>query len=408
METIRETPTHTGTAEPPSASEHRPPVAPRIATSVLFLVNGALFGAWVSRIPAIETQRSLTHGTLGLALLALASGALVAMPLAGRFSARFGSHRVCRVTTLACGCFLPLLALAPNFTLLVSALFCFGANHGALDVAMNAQAVLVEKRYRRPIMSSFHALFSIGGLTGAAVGGWLAALQLTPFAHFTGMALVLTALAIVAAFPFLLDDRETGTPDSTPRPPFALPAKPVLIIGAIAFASMLGEGAMADWTAVFLRDTLGSSEALAATAYAAFSVTMAVMRVFGDRLTMRFGPVGLARLSGSVVAAGMSLSLLSTSPGLAMAGFALVGAGFATIVPLAFSAAGRLPGIAPGMALASTTTIGYLGFLIGPPLIGFAAELLGLRGALTLVVATGVCIVALAGALRHPSECPPA
>jgi MFS family permease len=379
-----------------------PPTASRAAVAALFLMNGAFFGTWVSRIPAVQAERGLSHGALGLALLAMALGALVAMPLAGRFSARFGSHRVSQICAVFYFLALPMLAVSPGVALFVGTLFCFGACHGGLDVAMNAQAVLVERRCGRPMMSSFHALFSVGGLAGAAIGGGAASCGISPRMHFAGAAVGLGVAAIAIAFPHLIDDREGTRRRANATLAGRVAALPgdLFVLGFVAFSAMVGEGAMADWSGIFLRQTLHSNEGLAAAGYATFSIAMAGMRFFGDRISARIGPVNLVRLGGGLAICGMSVALTGFSPIAAIFGFACVGAGFATVVPMVFSAAGRAS-LAPGMAVATVTTVGYLGFLIGPPMIGFAAELFGLRCALALVLVTSGFIVALAPAVRR-------
>ena len=377
-------------------------MAARRAVSALFFLNGAIFATWASRIPAVQAARGLNHAELGLALLAMALGAILAMPIAGVLSARIGSDQVCRIAALVYGGSLPGLVLAPGLPLFALALFGFGAGHGALDVAMNAQAVVVEKRYQRPIMSSVHALWSTGGLTGAALGGLVAAHGTGLLAHFLLAAGLIGAGAILT-FPHLLEARRPGpgARNGEPAAPtFSWPSPSLLALGAVALCIMLGEGAMADWSAVYLRHNLGAREGLATAGYAAFSIAMAAGRYGGDYLSARFGPVNLVRTGGAVAAGGLLLALVFPQASLALVGFACVGLGFATIVPLVFSAAGRGRGVAPGIAVASVTTLGYLGFLLGPPLIGFGAELIGLRCALGLVVGTSLLAVALARSLR--------
>jgi predicted MFS family arabinose efflux permease len=376
------------------------PTRARRAVTTLFLVNGMLFATWVSRIPAIETNRGMTHAQLGLALFALALGAMIAMPLAGLLSARIGSERVCRMAVLVYAGMLPLLVLAPNTILFALALFGFGIGHGALDVSMNAQAVAVEKSYRRPIMSSFHALFSTGGLLGAALGGGIAAWGLQPGAHFALAAGLLGGLAMTAfrdLHPSPVADAETLPAKGTF---FPLPSRGLLALGAIALCVMMGEGAMADWSAVYLRKILATSEGFAAAGYAAFSIAMATGRFFGDKLAAHFGPVQLVRGSALVAVMGLTLLLATPYPGLALVGFAGVGFGFAPIVPMVFSAAGHRAGVDPGVALASVTTLGYLGFLLGPPAIGFAAGVVGLHVALTLLLVSTLLAASLASAVR--------
>jgi fucose permease len=318
------------------------------------------------------------------------------MPIAGALSARIGTGRICQFSTLTYCLALPPLALIPDPTIWGLALFVFGAGHGALDVAMNAQAVAIEKLYHRSIMSSFHALFSIGGLTGALMGGFLATLGMRPETHFCLMAVVLGCTAL-ATFPHLLPFAELpGSVSSKEKSPFRLPNPGLLALGVVALCAMMGEGSMADWSAVYLQRSVGTSEGLAAVGYGAFSIAMAAGRFTGDWLSAHFRPVNLVRSGGLLAVTGLLLALLARHPVLALLGFACVGAGFATIIPIAFSAAGRTPGIPPGIAMATVTTMGYFGFLAGPPLIGFTAELLGLRCALGIIVATSSMIVMLA------------
>lgn len=387
-------------------------MAARRAVSWLFFLNGALFGTWVSRLPLVQSQHGLSHGELGVALLGLAMGALIAMPLSGWASARFGSRTVCHVWAVLYSLLLPVLAFAPSSGWLMVALIAFGAGHGGLDVAMNAQAVQVEGRYPRPIMSGFHALFSAGGLAGAALGAGMAGLGVPVALHFGVMAAGLGGWVALRAFGPLLpvepkvspsEPASTDPGSSLPLPIFA-GRRPgwgnLLAMGALAFCVMMGEGAMADWTGVYLKDVTLAGDGLASAGYAAFSLTMMLGRFWGDRLTLRLGPVRLVRWSGVLAASGLALALVTAQPWAAFVGFAAVGAGFATVIPQVFSAAGRAVVIAPSVALATVTTMGYGGFLLGPPLIGFAAEVLGLRGALGIVVVTSALLLLLAGSVR--------
>jgi MFS family permease len=368
---------------------------------MLFFLNGVLFATWASRIPAVQAERGLGHGALGLALLSIALGAVIAMPLAGWLTARIGSDKVSKATALIYCAMLPGIVLAPDLVTFVLALFCFGASHGALDVAMNAQAVAIEKRYGKPIMSSFHALWSTGGLVGAATGGLLAAKGMKPLAHFDVVALLFGAAAVLVC-PHLLNPPERQTSDTRELKrdsKFPLPSRELFALGTVALCIMAGEGAMADWSAVYLRNSVGTGESLAAAGYATFSIAMASGRFLGDYLTARFGSVNLVRVGGTVAASGLLLALVSGHAAISLIGFALVGAGFATLVPIVFSAAGNTAGKATGIALASVSTLGYLGFLIGPPFIGFAAELFGLRFALGIIVVTSLIAVVLAPTL---------
>ncbi len=366
----------------------------RIAIYLTFFICGFVLAAWVSRIPAIKQSLGLNTGELGLVLLGAPVGLVLAMPLTGWLIAHWGSRPIVALAALS-NCFsLPLLALAPSGWTLAFALFIFGFTNAAMDISMNTQAVEAEKRYTRPIMSSFHALFSLGGLIGAALGGAAAAAGMEPLPFFIWMATV-SALWMLWAIRHLLQVRPVS---SGPR--FVWPRGILLGLGLIVFCTGLGEGAVADWSAVFMKQVIGSSEAVAALAFSAFSVAMVVGRLTGDALTHRFGSVVLARGGGLLAAAGFVTALLAARPEVALLGFVLIGLGYCTLFPLAFSAAGRVPGVQPGVALASVATLGYLGFLAGPPVIGLIAHATSLRVSFAVVAGLTVVIVLLAGLLR--------
>ncbi len=384
------------------AMARRPPVAARLAVLGIFFLNGLALASWVVRIPAVQEKLDLSEGLLGLALLGSAVGALAAMPTTGWFVARLGSRPVVGVTALLLCVSLTLPALAPNLALLVISLVMLGASNGVMDVSMNAQAVAVEKRYGRPIMSSFHAAFSLGGLAGAAGGGVVASLGVGAPGHLAGVAALTAAAALVAYRAMLPADADRGRGGELA---FARPTRALAGLGIISFCVLLGEGAMADWSAVYLNGPLGTGPGFAAAGYAAFSVAMAAGRLFGDRLAQRFGQVWLVRAGAAVAAVGLGLSLAIGDPVFALVGFASAGVGVSIIFPAALSAAGRTKGTTAGPAIAAVATAGYFGFLIGPPSIGFVAELTGLGGALYIVVALSVAIVLLAGSVgRGPAD----
>ena len=373
------------------------PVAARAAVLGIFSVNGLALGSWFVRIPAIQQELGLSEGLLGLALLGAAVGALASMTLTGALVSWFGSRRVVGITALLLSFSIVLPALAPNLLWLIPAVAAVGASNGALDVSMNSQAVAVEKRYERPIMSSFHAAFSFGGLAGAVIGGLAASAGVQPLAHFSAVA-VLCVLASVVAYQRLLPASADVAEDGTPA--FARPTRALLGLGVISFCVLLGEGAMSDWSAVYLSNSLQTGPGFAAAGYAVFSLTMAFGRLFGDGFIVHFGPARMVRLCGALAAVGLGLALAIGQPVVALIGFACAGAGFSIVFPAALSAAGRTEGIAPGPALAAVSTAGYTGFLIGPPAIGFAAEVFGLGGALYIVVALSTAVILFAGAVR--------
>jgi MFS family permease len=372
----------------------RSPSAARLAVLGIFFLSGFGFASWAVRIPAVQEKLGLGEGLLGVALLGMSVGSLVSMPLAGWIVSRLGSRLVVGATALAYSLALPLLAIAPSLALLLPALALVGAATGSLDVSMNAQAVAVEKGQGRPIMSSFHAAFSLGGLAGAAAGGAVAAAGVGVAPHLAGVAgvsLVAFVIAYGQMLPAGVDRGEGGDPA------FARPTRALAGLGVISFCVLLGEGAMADWSAVYLNGTLGTGPGLAAAGFAAFSATMVAGRLLGDRLIARFGPVALVRAGGAVSALGLGVSLTVAQPVAALVGFGCAGLGFSIIFPAALSAAGRAKSAGPAIAAVATT--GYFGFLVGPPSIGFAAEAVGLGGALFIVVALGAAIVLLAGSV---------
>ncbi len=370
----------------------------RLAVLAVFFLNGFGFASWVVRIPAVQEKLGLGEGLLGVALLGAAIGSLVAMPLAGWMVSRVGSRPVVGVTAFSWPVALVALALAPSLPFLVLSLVFAGMAVGSLDVSMNAQAVAVEKEYRRPIMSSFHAAFSFGGLLGAVVGGLAASAGIGVLPHFVAVA-VLTVAATVVAYRALLP-ASADARQGDDGPAFVWPTRALMGLGIIAFCVLLGEGAMADWSAVYLNDTLETGPGFAAAGYAAFSLAMAVGRLTGDRLMERIGAVRIVRAGAAVSATGLGVSLFAAEPVFALAGFAAAGAGFSIIFPAALSAAGHSDEMAAGPALAAVSSAGYFGFLVGPPSIGFVAELVGLGTALYIVVALSAAIVLLAGSVR--------
>jgi MFS family permease len=369
----------------------------RLAVAAIFCANSLVLTSWIARIPDVKARLGLSDATLGLALFCLALGALLAQPLVGWLLGRFSSRRLTALAALLFCLCIVLPAAADSLWLLMAALFVLGACNGGLDVAMNAQAAQVELRYGRPIMSSFHGLWSIGGLVGSALGGLAAARGLPIGTHFTiasAVGLVVVALAARWLWPDQAGAEAHG-------PSFALPSRALLAMGVIAFAVLFCEGAVADWSAVYLRDALGSGAGLAAAGYSAFALLMALGRLTGDWLAARLDTLAFVRGGGALVVVGLLLALLGNAAWLAIAGFACVGAGVACIFPLLLSMAARTPGIAPGAAIAAIATSGYTGFLVGPPLIGLLAEVIDLRGALGALAVAGALIVLLASTLRR-------
>lgn len=370
----------------------------RTAVSTVFFVNGALFANWVSRIPAVREALNLNKAELGVALLGLAVGALIAFPVAGWGIARFGSRIVTTTAILLMCVALSVVGLAQSLPMLFATLVLLGMGNGATDVGMNAQAVEVEKRHAHPIMSSFHAFWSLGGLAGAGLGSLLVSAGFTPLTHFVLFGMI-AALSAGIASSRLLSIPPTHTTD----PVFVVPPRTLIAIGMLTFCAALIEGAIADWSGVYLRDTLTTSESFAAIGYAAFSLAMLAGRLLGDGLKARLGAVVLGRSGGITAALGMAFTLLIHQPWASLIGFACVGWGVSSLFPMAFSAAGNAKNVNQGVALAAVATMGYTGFLIGPPVIGFVAHETGLRMALGLLVVLAF-VIAVGARVLQASE----
>ncbi len=351
----------------------------RVAVASLFLVNGAIMGAWAPQIPQILPRHGIQEAVMGLLLLGLGLGAVSAMLFAGRLIHRFGSVPVVLGFAVALIAVFPLVALAPTLPTLALAMFALGAAAGCMDVAMNANAVEVERALGRAIMSSSHGFWSLGGFAGAALGGWLIAAT----GAVTQAVLVSVALALIIALavPFLYHAPKTPEAEGGEAPrPSVLPRSPrVWLLGLTALLCMTPEGAIMDWSALYLIDDLGIGTGAAGLGFALFSGAMATMRFAGDAVRNRFGAVRTLRVSALVAAVAMIAASLAPTPGLAMLAFAVAGLGIANTVPILFSAAGNLQGMSPGAGLATVTMVGYAGILVAPSTIGYIAEHAGFR-----------------------------
>jgi MFS family permease len=397
--------------------------AARAAVTAYFCLFGVVLAVWITRIPAIKERLHLSDGVLGVALFAIPAGLLLVTLFAGRLVDRFGSAWVTRVAGTAMAVTLIPPALAGSLGWLMAALFVFGVSAGALDVGMNSNGVLVERARGRPVMSSLHAGYSIGALAGAVIGGLFAGAGIGPVPTFLAVGLPSAAVGVVAGrwlttelvtTELVTTDPGGQRPDE-PRPPRPArrpgrPARPgaaILLLGTVGLCGLLVEGAVADWSAVYLRDNLGTSAGFAASGFAAFALAMTAGRLLGDRLAARFGPVRLVRVGGLVSAAGLAGGLLSRSPAGGVAGFAVLGAGLACIIPQVFLAGGKADPARPGHGLARVVGLSYLGMVSGPVLIGGVATLVGLPLALGIPVILALCVAALAGLLA-PREAAPA
>jgi MFS family permease len=442
----------------------------RVAATTYFVVLGLADGVWLARIPAVKQNLRLSDGLLGVALLAAPAGLVLVAAFADRLIDRFGSPRL-MVAAGAAFSLLPVaLGLAPSMAALMVVLLAFGLVGGLLDVAMNAQAVRVERGYRRPLITSFHACYSFGGLAGALLGGLFAWAGIGPALTFTAVGVPLAGIAVLARRGLLHgpEARDPSTPDqaagqhtigqaagqhttgqaagqhttgqaagqhatgqaagqhaigqaagqhATGQATDQDPAKRagrarwrrgtsarIITLGLLALCCLLGEGAAGSWSAVYLRDNLGTSAGFAALGYAAFSVTMAVGRLLGDRLAARFGAARLVSGCGIVAALGLAGALISASPAVALIGFALFGAGMSSTFPQLVSAAGNVATSRSGTGIARVAGAGYLGLLAGPVLIGSCASLVGLRLALAIPVVAMVIVAAGGRAVAGPGR----
>ncbi len=352
----------------------------RTVISIIFLIGGFVYSSWVSRLPRIQELYGLSNATLGKLLLVMAFGGLIAMPISGAVIVRYGSHTSTKFGAIGVCLLIPLIAIMPNIVFLYILLFSLGAVSGFKDVAMNAQAVVCETNLNKPIMSSFHALWSAGMILGASTGSMANRFEISIHYHLllTG---ILCLLVVVWSIQHLIAD----LPEDKSEPLFSLPDKKVWLIGLIAFCAMMGEGAMADWSANYLEHVSGAAVVWSPLGLAVFSLAMTLGRIIGDRMRRMLGDPRLLLFCSVIALLGIGLVLATTLLSLALIGFFIAGVGLSIIVPIAYSIAGTLPNMASGKGISMVTTIGYSGFLFGPPIIGWLADLIDIRWALSVI-----------------------
>ena len=386
--------------------------AQRAATVAVFVSHGLLFASWTAHIPQVKDHVGLTDGTLGLALLGAPVGSVAAMLIVARVLPVLGSKRMVQISLLGYSLAGPLVGVAGSLAALFAALFAWGAFQGTLDVSMNTQAVTVERAAGRPLMSGFHACWSIGAFAGAGIGalGVAAGLSLTRQLLLLAVPVLLIAGWLTTrmlpdpAAPASRDQRaggrctsRTGQASSGRKPASSVAIRlsgPVLILGAIAFASMLCEGASADWASVYLHGSIHVGAAAAGLGYTVFALMMVIVRLAGNRLLSRFRRERLLPVLAAVAAAGFTAGLLAGRSATVIAGFGCLGIGLALVIPTVNSAAGRLPGISSGTAIAMVSAWGWAGFVFGPPIIGQLASATSLTAALAVLPILTACIVA--------------
>jgi len=360
--------------------------AQQYATRAAFFLPGFATAAWAPLVPFAKRRTALDEGSLGLVLLCLGAGSLLAMPIAGMLAARHGCRAVMIATLVMVIASLPLLAIAPSPSTLGLALFVFGAGVGACDCVMNMQAIMVERDSGRPMMSGFHAFYSIGGAVGAGAMTALLAFHLPPWLVCLLASAVMAALLAIS-LPFWRTDK---APSDAPM--FAVPHGVVLAIGVLCFVAFLAEGAVLDWSAVFLHEVQQVDPSRAGLGYLAFAIAMTVTRLVGDGVVARLGRHRSILIGSLIAATGFALATFASWLPFALCGYALVGLGCANIVPALFSMAGNQKVMPESLAIPAITTLGYAGVLAGPALIGFVAQASSLVFAFSAVAVTLVCI----------------
>ncbi len=372
----------------------------QLATSIVFLIGGLGLASWAPLVPFAKERAALSEATLGLLLLCLGAGSLLTMTLAGALCSRWGCRSVIAASILLVAVTLPLLAFLSSFPLLVVALLLFGAGIGSLDVSMNVQGIILEKANGRPMMSTFHGLFSLGGILGALLVAGLLSLGFPP----AGITLFLAALivaALAAAFSRLLPYGSGGSGSRSSGPAFAMPRGYVLFLGIMCLIAFMAEGFVLDWSAVFLVSTRDVAPSQAGIAYVTFAITMTTCRLLGGRIVKRFGEIRTTAAGGIIAVLGILLSISIPHWQTSLIGWAIFGIGCSNLAPIMFSLVGRHSEMPESTAVPAITTLGYLGMLMGPAAIGFVADLTSLSIAFLLIAVLLVGVSVSARALRE-------
>ena len=386
-----------------STAVHPIYAATRWASRTQFFCSGFIFATWGVHIPTVKAHYGVDEAQLGFALLAAGIGALLGLTRAGAWIGRRGARAMAGLTGVVYALLLAGLLVMPGYAALLGLLAVFGVVTSVFDVAINTEAAQLELQDGRPLMSGMHGMFSLGGMVGALTGGMALGAGMGAQWH-----LLLVALAMAGAIGFATTRMlpRDATASAGGDHAFRLPRGALAVLGALAALGLIAEGAIYDWSVLYLQQELGSPQEQAALAYASFSAAMAATRFAGDALRARFTPRTLLRASALLAAASMTLALLAKQPWIALAAFAGVGMGFANIVPILFAAAARVPGVAPSQGIAAVAAAAYLGFMAGPPVIGFVAKLHTLTAALYLVVlfAAVLAVFARHGGASRPGD----
>ena len=359
----------------------------RIAISLFFFLHGLCFSSWGSRIPDISRTHDLSEGTLGTLLLMLPIGSILSMPIASFLTARFGSKIILTVAIPLYASALAVVGFAPSLPLLVGSLILFGLISNHVNVSLNTQAIKLESAYHRPIMASLHGLWSLAGFVGAGVGGVMIKFNMLPYEHFLTITLLAYIITVFMCRHLIVD---SGKKSTGQKFSFKLPSKEVALLGVIAFLSMLCEGAMFDWSGVYFHKVLNLEGPMMTAGYVAFMSTMAGTRFVADFVKEKIGFRKILLVSGLLVGSGLFIATGLNNFYACIVGFLMVGSGVSAVVPLTFSESGRVSPENPSGAVAIISTIGFLGFLFGPPVIGWIAELSSLRFSFFLIGLMGL------------------
>ncbi|WP_367916379.1 MFS transporter [Leadbetterella sp. DM7] len=378
---------------------HSTKVRVRIAVSSFYFFQGLCFASWASRIPDIKTALQLSDGAMGSILFALPAGQMCTMPVSGYLVGKYGSRNIMHFSLPLYSLAMVLLSLCTGAWQLAAALFLFGVTGNLCNISVNTQGVNAERMYNRPIMASFHGAWSLAGFTGALIGLLAGAMKLTPMYHFALIS-VISFIATYANVKYLVGDSAPKTATPEKKKFFSKPDPLILQLGIIGFFAMSCEGAMFDWSGVYFKDIVGAQGAWTSLGYACFMVMMATGRFVGDKIVAKTGKKRIMQLNGLLIAAGLLIAVLFPYISTAAFGFLLVGFGVSTNIPNVYSMVGQQKKMSASAALAAIASISYLGFLLGPPLIGYISEILNLRISYALIAVFGVMISVMVTRLK--------
>lgn len=372
----------------------------RVSIGAMFFLTGLCFASWASRIATIQQYLDLSEAALGAVLLALPIGLMISLLLSGWALGKLGSKKLAIIGGIGYGIALCSIGLASNTFELVLVLMLFGFCSNAVNISINTQAVIAERFFDKPIMGTFHGLWSLAGFCGAGIGTLMVAYHVRPFYHFL---VILTTIIIVLLLvsKHLKNDAVKKSEESKT---FVWPDKHLLTLGLIAFCSMICEGTMFDWSVIYFKKIVQPDIALVGLGYTVFMASMATGRFISDYFAGKYGVLKIIQASGILIAVGLLLSVIFPVFPLALTGFLLVGFGVSSVVPMVYSAAGKSKVMSPGLALTAVSTIGFFGFLLGPPIIGFLAQLTNLRGSFLFVAFMGIVVFVIATMLKRKNK----